>query len=298
MDAHSIISKVYSLINEATTSTFIDDATTYEFLNSALREVVRRTQLFIKEATIKITAGQKSYPLPNDFLKFFAKTDDDYAEPALYYNSNKITYIDYGTYLSLDRSATARIPTNYTLNFSYPASSITGTTTSNATPNNGEVQLVSASGNFSSSLIGGAVHVTHNSVTYNGYVVEYVSPTVLVVATQPSTSISAGDPYVISPPPTNIITFYPTPSENFDLPISYYHTLPPIYSPFRSIPIPQDLLIPIACYICWLYKYKDREPVYGDKYFLIFESGIRRLAPVKTAEYRPQIRWQWKKELY
>jgi len=30
---------------------------------------------------------------------------------------------------------------------------------------------------------------------------------------------------------------------------------------------------------------------------MIFEAGIRRYAPIKSAEYRPQIKWQWKKEV-
>ena len=297
MDAQTIISKVYSLINEADSSTFIDEATTYELLNAALREVVRRTQLFIKQSTINILAGQASYTLSYDFLKFFARSTDDYAEPVIYYKNNKISYIDYGTYLGLDKSVTAKIPTNYTLNFNFPRSAIRGLASSNATPTNGEVRLTDIAQSFKESIVGGTVHLTHAGTTYNGYIVEYVSPTTLIIATQPSIPITVGDGYVISPPPTNMITFYPTPSEDFDLDIYYYHTLPPIYSPYRSIPIPQDLLIPVACYICWLYKYKDREPAYGDKYFMIFEAGIRRYAPIKTAEYRPQIKWQWKKEV-
>jgi len=295
MNAYSIISKVYSLINEPSTSALLDESTTYELLNTALKDFAKRTQLYVKKSSINVQTGVSSYDLPNDFLKFFAKSEDDYALPSIYYNNNRITYIDYSTYLSLDRNRTAKIPTNYTLNFSHPNSMITGTTASPSTVVNGEVLLIDNSRTFDPSLIGSTVHVTHNSVTYNGYVIDYQSHISLIIATIPSTNISTSDRYVISPPPTNVITFYPTPSSSFTLPIYYIPSPPPVYSPYRPIPLPNDMLIPIACFICWLYKYKDREPAYGDKYFAIYETAVRRYNPLRYSEYQPTIKWQWKK---
>ena len=294
MNAYSIISKVYTLINESSTSTFLDESTTYELLNTALREFARRTQLYVKSSSISIVSGTSSYTLPDDFLKFFVKSQDDYVQPSIYYNNNKITYIDYSTYISYDTTETADIPANYTLNFTYPDNLISGTATSSSTLSNGEVNLVDTSKSFTKSLVGATVHVTHSSVTCNGYVIAYNSSTSLTIATIPSTSISSGDSYLISPPPTNTITFYPTPSSSFTLPIYYTPSFPPIYSPYRPIPLPNDMLIPIACFICWLYKYKDREPAYGDKYFAIYETAVRRYSPVRHEEYRPVIKWQWK----
>ena len=296
MNAYSIISKVYTLINESSTSTFMDEATTYELLNTALREFARRTQLFIKQSSISIVSGTSSYTLPDDFLKFFAKSEDDYVLPSIYYNNNKITYIDYSTYMSYDTSETADIPTNYTLNFTYPDSIISGTATSSATVSNGEVTLTDTGKTFTQSLVGGTVHVTHSGVTYNGYVIAYNSSTSLTIATIPSTSISSGDTYLISPPPANTITFYPEPSSSFTLPIYYIPSFPPVYSLYRPIPLPNDMLIPVACFICWLYKYRDREPAYGDKYFAIYETAVRKYSPIRHSEYQPTIKWQWKKQ--
>jgi len=72
------------------------------------------------------------------------------------------------------------------------------------------------------------------------------------------------------------ILLYPTPSANMTITITYIPEPPTITSDSTVIPLPDDLSLPLASFIAFLYKYRDRDPSYGDHLYQVYETGIRR----------------------
>ncbi len=56
-----------------------------------------------------------------------------------------------------------------------------------------------------------------------------------------------------------------------------YIPLPAVVTaPTDTLTIDAYFTIPIASLICWMYKYRDRDPNYGDHHYLAWENALRR----------------------
>lgn len=92
----------------------------------------------------------------------------------------------------------------------------------------------------------------------------------------------------------NRIYLYPVPSQEITVQILYIPHHPAISSDSDTINLPDAFKFPLACYVAWMYKYRDRAPDYGDRLYMVFENELRRYMSLYiTRLRRPVIKWHW-----
>lgn len=78
--------------------------------------------------------------------------------------------------------------------------------------------------------------------------------------------------------------FQPIPTSSFIVVIPYIVTPPRITSFADTIYLDRSMLIPFAFYVAWCYKYRDREPNFGDYFYLHFNNAVTQYQGI--ARYR------------
>lgn len=85
---------------------------------------------------------------------------------------------------------------------------------------------------------------------------------------------------------------YPTPSSSYTLKLTYIPFHPTLSSTSDSIYLPKSFKLALASYVVWLYKYRDRTPDYGDRFFVLYDNEVRRTMGRMNKNYRrPLIKW-------
>jgi len=208
-----VINTAYSLLNESSSSSFVSDTISLNFLNEALRDVYLRTMIVINTETINVSTGTYNYNLPSDFMA--VPTRDSYKNVC--------------TFITISGSETALKYKQYPDFF--PKSSSTGTP-------------------------------QYFTIQYN--------PT---------------SPYMS-------LLLDPTPSGNGTINLIYIPQSPVLISTSADIPLPHNLTLPLAYYICWLYKYRDRDPGVGDRFFVMYDAFLRKYTGnLSTSLRKPKVVW-------
>ena len=91
---------------------------------------------------------------------------------------------------------------------------------------------------------------------------------------------------------SSFLILYPTPTSTMTITLTYVPNPPTLSTSADIIPLPDDLSLPIASFIAFLYKYRDRDPNYGDRLFQIYEVGIKRYTGrLNKSIQRPTVKW-------
>jgi hypothetical protein len=282
MDGNSLIDKLAILLQESVnTSSFLDSRSTYDFLYEAAQEVARRTNALTGSTTITTVANQTTYSLPVDFLRLF--TVDSFNNPVVKYNDgNSDTWIrfrDYGAVLFGDQSVSVPIPSSFSLiDQAALASPIVGTATAPGASSGGESTLTDSTAPFAGASVGDEVHNTTDGSS--GVVVAVTSTSALVTALFGGTNNdwTSADAYVIVPQGRLQMVLDPPPSTSGNtITVQYYAKPAPVYSLYRAYRFPATFESPIVKYAAWLYKYRDRDPSFGDAFYRHFELECRKL---------------------
>jgi hypothetical protein len=275
------------LLDEETGSAFLDEKTTYDFLNEGALEVARNTNTLTAEQSITTVADQVGYSLNANFLKMYLK--DNGGDFFIHYSDGTTTFaFKFATYEDIifqDDTTSVSIPSRFTITDDPTLDTqITGTTTSagSLSSTTKEATLTDTAADFSDVSAGDIVHNTTDSAS--GIMLSKTSSTVLVTAMfpdDPSASVDqdwdSSDAYVIQPQGRLRIVLDPPPSTAGHTVTVYYVTKPlPVYANFRTFRFPQHLNLATVKYAAWLYKYKDREPNFGDKLFTMADNEMRR----------------------
>jgi hypothetical protein len=279
--------RVQLALDEETGSDFLDEKTIYDYLNEGALEVARNTNALTTSQSITTVADQTGYTLNANFLHLYLKNSN--GELFLKYNDGTtnhfIPWAPYEDIVYQNQTTSVSVPSRFTITDDPTLDSqVTGTETTGAAidANSGEVTLTDSAADFSDVSAGDIIHNTTDSSS--GIVISKTSSTVLVTALfpdDPSATVDkdwdSADAYVIQPQGRLRIVLDPPPSTaSHTVTVEYVHKPAPVYSAFRSFRYLQHLDLATVKYASWLLKYRDREPNFGDKLFVLADNEMRK----------------------
>lgn len=279
--------RVQLALDEETDSDFLDVKTVYDYLNEGALEVARQSNALTTTQPITIVADQTGYTLNANYLHMYLR--DRGGDFFIKYNDGTSnTFIKWKPYEDIilnDDTTSILIPTRFSITDDPTLDNqVTGTETSGGSldSNSGEATLTDSAADFSDVSAGDIVHNTTDSSS--GVVVSKTSSTVLVTALfpdDPSATVEkdwdSSDAYVIQPQGRFRLVLDPPPSTaGHTITFYYVHKPAPVYSAFRTFRYPPQLNLATIKYATWLLKYRDREPDFGDKLFVMADNEMRR----------------------
>jgi hypothetical protein len=169
------------------------------------------------------------------------------------------------------------IPSDFTIKDLDPLTRYTGTTTLAGDISNGECTLTDTLATFTNVYPGDIVHNTTDGS--HGVVIVKTSNTALVTCLFGGTNNewTLADAYIIVPKRRyKLIVDPPSLTSGHTITVPYVPKPTPVYSLYRSYNLPSE--IDLASYAAWLYRYKDREPNFGDTFYKVWDASVRRAA--------------------
>jgi len=296
MDGKLMLYQVRQLLQESSGSGFLDDRTTYDYLFEAACELTSALKLSTASQTITTTATTSLYDLNADFLCLYVKNDTNdfvikYYDGSGYYWP---TFRDEGFIFQENSLTDSSIPNNFSIvDESTIPTNETGTATSDGAASNGECTLTDTAGLFTTSGIfaGDLVHNTTDGS--DGVVLVVTDATHLQTALFGGTNNdwTSADAYTIVPQTRRQLYLDPPSlTAGHTITVRYVPKPSPVYSSFRSYRIPSHYMPAVIKYAAWLYKYRDREPNFGDAWFKYWEMQLRKY---HANENRSPARQRW-----
>ena len=281
MDGQRALYELRQLLQEDSGSGFLDDFSSYGWLNEAASEIAWDSKSTRTTQTITTSAAQASYDLNPDYLGLYLqnRSKNYYIQ---YNDGTNNTFINWKPYEEIvygDRGQeSASIPNHFTVidNPTMP-SQITGKATSAGAASGGSSTLTSTTGDFSNAYMHDTVHNTTDGSM--GVVISKTSSTVITTALFGGTDDdwTSSDSYVIQPQPRFQLVFDPKPSTaSHTVTVSYIQRPPPVFHSYGVFRLPQVVVPSIVKRAAWMYKYRDREPDYGDKWYAHSQACINR----------------------
>lgn len=274
MDGLDLKRRVRQLLNEPSTSSFLDSRTTYDFLYEAAKEWVIISKCLRKTQSIMTVAKQQSYTLDGDFIGHFLRDDDN--DFFIKYNDGSDDYfLDFKSYQEIihDNDTTPisipsywGITTDPTLDDQIKVDASAG-----GSATGGKCTLTVAADKFENITPGDIVHNTDDGS--DGVVVAYTSEKKIDVCLFGGTNnyITTADSFIIQPRGRLQLVFDPPPKTvNHTVTIYALQNPAPVYSDYDVYPFAFDYAEALAKYAAWLYKYRDREPDFGNAWYQFF----------------------------
>ena len=283
MDGLSLLFQMEKLLEEDTDSTFVDDRLSYQFLNEAAIDLNRRTAALKTTQTITTVADQTAYDIEPDFMGLHLMNSAK--RYVIKYNDGSMnTYVTWKPYeeiiLADQADDTSSIPSNFTvLDNATLGSTITGSVTSDGDASGGECTLTDTGGGLSEAEAGDVVHNTTDESS--GVVTSVTSDTAVKCALFGGTDDEwdNSDNYVIVPQGRyQLVLNPPTSTASHTITLYYLQRPAPVYTDYARFRYPSHFMPAIVKYAAWLYKYKDSEPNYGDKWYMFYKSEASKLA--------------------
>ena len=289
MDGKTLLERLQEALNEDSTSGFLNDKNSYFYLWEAANEFVSKTNIFKSSQDISTVADQGGYTLNADFAELYLRDFD--IRFIVKYNDGSINsfipYKDYNEIIYEDNTTSVAKPSFFTvIDDTTLDTRLSSTTTSAGAKTAGECTLTDTTADFSDVSAGDTVHNTDDGSS--GIVLSKTSNTVLVTALFGGTADdwSNGDAYVIQPQGRMKIELSPPPSNSSHTVTLFNNpTVPPVFSDYGMYRIPLQYINVIIKYAAWLYKYRDREPDFGDAWYKYYDREIRRINSIINNNY-------------
>lgn len=270
------------LLGESSTSEWMDSFTSYTYLNQAAREFVQRTECLRSEQTITTVAEQSAYDLNSDFMQLWMR-DSGNIPFIKFYDGSSYSWCwwrDYPDVYLGNVTTSVSHPSSFTItdNATLPTR-LTGTASSAGALSGGQATLTHATANFVTGKVSPGDQVHNTTDGSDGIVLSVTSATALVTALFGGTENDwdSSDAYVIQPQARWKLILDPPPStSSYTVTVPYVQMPDPVYSDYGRWRIPDGAHMTIVQYAAFLYKYRDREPQYGDQLYKWFEQGVRR----------------------
>jgi hypothetical protein len=253
--------------------------------------------------TITTVASQSNYALNANYLRMYLS--DEQGKFYIKYNDGtNDTFIYNDSYHSIihgNNTTAVTVPFSFAVWDRTPASQITGTETSAGFLTNqynifgysgGETTLTDSTAPFASVSAGDTVHNASSGGMANGYVVSVTSSSAVVCALfgdMDGLYFKSGDSYIINPQSRFELELNPPPSTSAHTITVYYTKKPdPVYSAYRSYPIPSGYSAALIHYAAWLFKYRDKEANTGDALYKYWVEAVKGLGrSIGNAKQRP-----------
>lgn len=277
MDGFTLSRRVRQLLSEDVDSLFISQEFTYDALYEAVIEIVKRTQCYRGETAITTVDGTQLYALPADFMKLFIKDTNGDLVVKIYDGTTYswATFRDYSALYTDNLTGEKATPDSFAI-IPYTERSRLASTASaiGADTNSCESILTDATAAFTTTALAGdrIINVTDGS---HGYVISVTDTTHLLVSLVGGTDNdwTSSDVYYLIPQQRyGIWLDQPSSTSGYTITIPYLKRPQPVYSLYRNYPIPIDFEGAISSYAAFLYKYKDREPNFGDILYRNFDN--------------------------
>ena len=283
MDGQSLTRELADILREdPDTSGFIRLQASYDWLYQAAIEITRRTQCLTSSQTITTVGDQRGYTLDADFLWLYLKNHRN--EYFIKYNDGTndyfLTWRDYDAIVAGNQTTSVDIPSKFCIiDYSMLTSPITGTATDTGTLSNSESTLTDSTAPFANISVGDEVHNTTSDS--DGIVLAVTSTSALLTALFSATSSvdywATSDAYVIVPQGRKQLYLDPPPlTAGHTITVQFIQKPTPVYSPYRTYRFDNLAKGVLVKYAAWLYKYRDREPNFGDGFYRYFEMECAR----------------------
>lgn len=281
MDGKSLSDKLAIIIQESiTTSAFLDSRATYGYLYEAALEFCRRTQCLTGTQTITTVADQAAYDLNADFLSLYIV--NSFNELSVKYNDGTsdywLVFRPYESVYYTNDTTSVLIPSLFSLRDKQSlASKIASTATAVGASAYGECTLTDSTAPFTNVSVGDEVHnITDGS---DGVVIVKTSTSALVTCLFGGTNNdwTSSDAYVIVPQGRKQIVLSPPPSTaSHTVTVEYIQKPDPVYSFYRTYRFDATYEDALVKYAAWMYKYRDRDPNFGDAFYKLWEEKLRK----------------------
>ena len=281
MDGVTLLRNLRQILSETSTGTWLDTKSSYDFLYQAAVKTTERTNAITSTQTITTVADQSAYTLNGDFLKLYLM-DDQNRYFIKYYNGSGTYWIYWASYDSIvlaNNTTATSVPSVFSIRDASEISRLTGTVTSAGALSNGEATLTDSAAPFTNVYTGDQVHNTTDSA--NGIVIVKTSTSVLITAMFDGTDNDwdSSDAYIIMPQMRfQLVLDPPSSTSGHTITVHYVQKPAPVYSSFRSYKLDSRLKNALVNYAAWLYKYRDRNPNFGDTFYRIWDTEIRQFA--------------------
>lgn len=278
-DGKTLLRDLRQNLNEDSGSRYLDDYYSYSLLYKAAQEIVSQTGNLTAQQTITTVATVTEYNLLPSFLRLYLK--DSNHEFFIKYNDGSNDYFisrgDMEKIIINNQTNSVNIPNSFYIKDASTLSRITGTATSSGALTLSETTLTDSGANFTNIYPGDDIHNTTDSSI--GIILEKTSSTSLVCALFDGTDNrwDSGDSYVIQPQGRYKLVLSPPPSASGNtITVNFIERPDPVFAPYRSYRFSDQgsISTAIVAYASWLYKYRDREPNFGDGFYRIFANAI------------------------
>lgn len=280
MDGQTLLYRLRTLLSESSTSDYMEDRASYEYLHDSATTFVRETGCITATKAITTVDGTSAYDLGTDFLMLYLLNDFNQHYIKVYNGASYyfVTERDYDAIVYANRTDEAAIPDNFAIRDKQSSETrISSTATSTAASSNGEALLTDTASDFSSVEVGDAVHnITDGS---HGYVTATNAATSVYVALFDGTANdwTSGDSYILIPQARKqLVLTPPSSTSGYTVTVEYIQRPIPVYSPYRSYRIPDQYTGAIVMYAAWLYKYRDMQPNFGDPWYKHWDLEVRK----------------------
>lgn len=302
MDGYTSLLRLQELLQEDSTSTFIDTRTSYEYIWEAAQDFVARTGCITGTQDITTVAETSTYDLEPDFMELFLR-DSNNEFVVKYYDTSAYTFIKHRAYdavITSNNTTSTSIPWSFSIRDKRSdATAVTGTTTSDGADSGGECVLTDSTATFTCN----PGDMVHNSTDgSHGIVLALTSTTAVVTALFGGTNNdwTSSDAYTIMPQAMKqIILDPPSSTAGHTVTIEYIKRPHPVFSYYRSYRIPPQYMNAVLKYAAWLYKYRDREPSSGDAWYKYYDAQVERAMNSEIkAKAKTSFRVNMKKQAY
>ncbi len=282
MDGLTLLRDLRIALQEPSGGTWLDTRYSYDCLYSAAIATAERTNIFTSSQAITTAVSDATYTLNGDFLKLYLM--DDQNRRFIKYVAGTSTYFIYeSSYDSIylqNNTTAVLIPSSFIIRDASAITQITGTTSSAGALTNGTTALNKTGETFITKGVtpGDLVHNTTDSSS--GVVVTVDSEIKLTCCLFDGTDnyFDNADAYIINPQGRFQIVLDPLPSTaGHTVTIPYVQRPDPVYSSYYRYRFPFDWRDLLVSYAAWKYKYRDREPDFGDRLYKFWDARVRQV---------------------
>jgi len=291
MDGLDLRRRVQQLLNEDSDSGWLDKRSTYDFLYDAAQEFVDRTHCLKSTQTITTVAGTSEYDLSADFLKLYLQ-DTSYNYVVKWGSYDFIPWKNYSEITYANNTDETSLPNSFSITDADLPDRVTGTATGNGTESGGVCTLAGAG--FGDVEAGAIVHNTTD--TSSGIVVSKTSSSSLQTALFGGTNNdwSTSDAYVIQPQGRMKLVLEQPPDGAYTIKVYYVQRPAPVYTDYDVYKFQAQYIPALVRYAFWLYKYRDKEPNFGDGMYRYFDDAVRKAGYSLNQTLNKQVRVNFK----
>jgi hypothetical protein len=291
MDGQSLLRELRQLLSEGSDSTWLEIKSCYDYLWEAACMTAERTSSFSTTQSITTTASPASYNLNPDFLKL-AFTDNEGKYFIKYNNGTSDTFLYHKAYDSIllaNTTTAVSVPSEFTIMDASALAQLSSTATSTGSLTNsytifgqtlGKTTLTDTAGAFITNAVAAGDLIHNTTDNSHGVVLSVTSATALVCALFDGSKnyFTSADAYIINRQGRFKLIFNPINSTASHTVTVYYIQRPtPVYDPYGMYNFAPGYKGALVYYAAWRYKYRDREPNFGDAWYKYWDYQVRIL---------------------